>query len=72
MLEKQAARWRIEAEPFGRQQVLEWAMCQPGVLMLTRLNRRAEPALAWEASSQELPPRPVETEADFLDDDMVC
>jgi hypothetical protein len=61
---------KTQHEPFRPQQVLQWAMCHPGVLLLSCLA--AGTLLAWrrETDHQTITDRRVETEADIIDGDV--
>jgi hypothetical protein len=61
---------RSKNKSFGPQQVLQWAMCHPGVLLLSSLA--VGTMLAWrrEINQQTLTERRVETEADIIDGDV--
>jgi hypothetical protein len=63
-------RSKTQDEPFRSQQVLQWAMCHPGVLLLSSLG--AGTVLAWrrEIDHQTITDRRVETEADIIDGDV--
>jgi len=57
-------------EPTSTQQVLIWAMCHPGVLLLSSLAVGAMLASRHESEPQPPPARRVETEADLIDGDI--
>jgi hypothetical protein len=61
---------KIADAPFRAQQVLQWAMCHPGVLLLSSLA--AGTLLAWrrEIDHRTITDRRVETEADIVDGDV--
>jgi hypothetical protein len=63
-------RSKTQDEPSRTQKVLEWAMCHPGVLLLSSVAVGA--MLAWrrEGGPQAIPDRRVETEADIVDGDV--
>jgi len=63
-------RAKAQDEPFRPQQVLQWVMCHPGVLLLTSLA--VGTVLAWrrESNHQTIADRRVETEADIIDGDV--
>jgi hypothetical protein len=63
-------RSAIQDEPFRPQQVLEWAMCHPGVLLLSSLAVGTMLACKWEINQQTITDRRVETEADIIDGDV--
>lgn len=52
------------------QQVLEWAMCHPGVLVLSSLAVGTVLAVRREARQQKNDERRVETEADMIEGDV--
>jgi hypothetical protein len=63
-------RQKAQHEPFRPQQVLQWAMCHPGVMLLSSLA--VGTLLAWrrEINHQTIADRRAETEADITDDDI--
>jgi hypothetical protein len=61
---------RSQDEPFRPQQVLQWAMCHPGVLLLSSLAVGAMLACGREINQQNIAERQVETEADIIDGDV--
>jgi hypothetical protein len=61
---------RSKNEPFRPQQVLQWAMCHPGVLLLSSLAVGTMLACRREISQQTITDRQVETEADIIDGDV--
>jgi hypothetical protein len=63
-------RRKAQHEPFRPRQVLQWAMCHPGVLLLSSLA--VGTVLAWwrEINHQTITDRWVETEADIIDGDV--
>jgi hypothetical protein len=65
-----AKRPETQDQPSSSQQVLKWAMCHPGVLLLGSLAVGAMLA-PRSKSDQPLPTgRRVETEADIIDGDV--
>ena len=63
-------RSKIQDEPSRPQQVLQWAMCHPGVLLLTSLAVGTMLACRREINQQTIADRRVETEADIIDGDV--
>jgi len=61
---------RIQDERFRPQQVLQWAMCHPGVLLLSSLAVGTILACRREIHQPTIPERPLETEADIIDGDI--
>ena len=61
---------RSKDEPSHPQQVLQWAMRHPGVLLLGSLAVGALLALGREINRQTLTDRRVQTEADTIDGDV--
>jgi hypothetical protein len=63
-------RSKGQDEPLHPQQVLKWAMCHPGVLLLSSLA--VGTVLAWRrhADHQTSTDRRVETEADIIEGDV--
>jgi septal ring-binding cell division protein DamX len=63
-------RRKAQHEPFRPQQVLQWAMCHPGVLLLGSLAIGT--LLAWrrEIDHQTITDQQVETETDIIDGDV--
>jgi len=61
---------KIQDDPSRPQQALQWAMCHPGVLLLSSLA--VGTMLAWqrEKNQQTITERRVETEADIIDGDI--
>jgi len=60
-------RATAQDEPSRPRQVLEWAMCHPGVLVLGSLAVGTALAARWELKHQSVAERRVETEADIVD-----
>ena len=71
MLDPKLEPSMIQMEPSRSQQAFEWAMSQPGVLLLNSLAM--ETMLPWPRNGRD-PPAPaerrVETEADTVDGDL--
>jgi hypothetical protein len=63
-------RSKTQDEPSRTQKVLEWAMCRPGVLLLSSVAVGAMLARRREVEPQAIPDRRVETEADIVDGDV--
>jgi hypothetical protein len=63
-------RSKIQDEPFRPQRVLQWAMCHPGVLLLSSLAAGTVLACRWGSDQQSITDRRVETEADIIDGDV--
>jgi hypothetical protein len=61
---------KIQDEPLRRQQALQWAMCQPGVLLLSSLAVGTMLACKQDMKQQTIAEQPLETEADIIDGDM--
>jgi hypothetical protein len=61
---------KIQDKPFGPQQVLQWAMCHPGVLLLSSLAVGAVLVHGHEIKEQAPAERRRETEADIVDGDI--
>jgi hypothetical protein len=61
---------KIQDAASRSQQALDWAMCHPGILLLSSLA--AGTMLAWqrEKNQQTTTERRVETEADIIDGDI--
>jgi hypothetical protein len=70
MSNKKPEHSKTQDETFRPQQVLRWAMCHPGVLLLSSLA--VGTVLAWrrEINHQTITDRWVETEADIIDGDV--
>ncbi len=70
MSNNKSERSRIQEEPNRPQQALQWAICHPGVLLLSSLAVGS--VLAWrrENHQQTITERRVETEADIIDGDV--
>jgi hypothetical protein len=63
-------RSKIQDEPSRSQQALQWAMCHPGVLLLSFLGVGTILACRREINQQTIADRRVETEADIVDGDV--
>ena len=63
-------RLKPKDRPGGTQQVLKWAMCHPGVLLLGSLAVGAVLARSRGSDQPPLPERRAETEADIVDGDV--
>jgi hypothetical protein len=61
---------KIRDQPLGALQVLQWAKCQPGVLLLSSLAVGTMPARKQDMNQQSIAEPRVETEADIIDGDM--
>jgi len=61
---------KIQDEPLRPQQVLEWAMCQPGVLLLSSLAVGTMLACKQDMNQQTIAEPPLETEAYIIDGDI--
>jgi hypothetical protein len=61
---------RSKDELFRPEQVLQWAMCHPGVLLLSSLAVGTMLACRREINQQTITDRRVETEADIIDGDI--
>jgi len=61
---------KIQDEPLRPQQVLQWEMCQPGVLLLSSLALGTMLACKQDMNQQTIAEPPLETEADIIDGDM--
>jgi hypothetical protein len=61
---------KIQDEPLCSQQVLQWAMCQPGVLLLSSLALGTMLACKQDVNQQTIAEPPLETEADIIDGDI--
>ncbi|MGD0009391.1 MAG: hypothetical protein ABSE93_12705 [Terriglobia bacterium] len=61
---------KIQDEPLRPQQVLQWAMCQPGVLLLSSLAVGTMLACKQDMNQQTIAVPPLETEADVIDGDV--
>ena len=61
---------KIQDEPLRRQQVLQWAMCQPGVLLLSSLAMGTMLAYKQDMNQQTIAVPRLETEADIIDGDI--
>jgi hypothetical protein len=63
MLNKQPEPPKNQDEPLRPQQVLQWAMCQPGVLLLSSLAMGTMLAYKQDMNQQTIAEPPLETEA---------
>ena len=70
MSNNQPEPWKIQDEPLRPQQVLQWAMCQPGVLLLSSLALGTMLAFKQDVNQQTIAEPPLETEADIIDGDI--
>lgn len=70
MLNNQPEPPKNQDEPLRPQQVLQWAMCQPGVLLLSSLAVGTMLACKQDMNQQTTTEPPLETEADILDGDI--
>jgi hypothetical protein len=61
---------RSKDEPSRPQQVLQWAMCHPGILLLGSLAVGTMLACRRDSGQETLPERWLETEADIVDGDV--
>jgi hypothetical protein len=61
---------RSKDEPFRPQQLLQWAMCHPGVLLLSSLAVGTVLACRRETKQESSGGQQVETEADIIDGDV--
>ena len=61
---------KIQDEPSRLQQVLRWAMCHPGVLLLGCLAAGTVLAWRWEINHHTIADRRVGIEADIFDGDV--
>jgi len=61
---------KTQDEPSRSHPVLEWAMCHPGVLLLSSLAVGTMLAYRREMNQQTIADRKVETEADIIDGDV--
>jgi hypothetical protein len=61
---------KAQHEPFRPQQVLQWAMCHPGVLLLSSLAVGTLLACRRGSDQQTITDRRMETEADITDGDV--
>jgi len=69
MSNTQPERSQNQDDSFGPQRVLQWAMCHPGVLLLSSLAVGAVLAYRRNTDQQATTPSRVETEADIIDGD---
>jgi len=70
MLNNKPEPSKIQDEPLRPQQVLQWAMCQPGVLLLSSLALGTMLACKQDVNQQTIAEPPLETEADIIDGDI--
>ena len=61
---------KIQDEPLRPQQVLQWEMCQPGVLLLSSLALGTMLACKQDMNQQTIAKPPLETEADIIAGDI--
>jgi hypothetical protein len=61
---------KSQEERLRPQQVLHWAMCHPGILLLGSLAVGTILACRREINQPPIPERPLETEADIIDGDI--
>lgn len=61
---------KIQDEPLGPEQVLQWAMCQPGVLLLSSLAVGTMLACKQDTNQQTIAEPLLETEADIIAGDI--
>jgi hypothetical protein len=61
---------KIQDEPFRPPQVLQWAMCHPGALLLSSLAVGTMLACRRKTDQQTPTDRQMETEADIIDGDV--
>jgi hypothetical protein len=60
----------IQDEPFRPEPVLRWAMCHPGVLLLSSLAVGTMLTYRRKIDQQTIPDRRVESEADIVEGDI--
>jgi len=70
MLNNQPEPPKNQDEPLRPQQVLQWAMCQPGVLLLNSLAVGTMLACKQDMNQQTVAEPPLETEAYIVDGDI--
>ena len=70
MSNNQSERSKLQDEPSSTQQVLQWVMCHPGVLLLSSLAVGAVLACRREIDAPACAERRLETEADLVDGDV--
>jgi hypothetical protein len=70
MSDNKPERSKIQDEPSRPQQVLQWAMRHPGLLLLGSLTVGTLLACRREIDQQTITERRVETEADIIDGDV--
>jgi hypothetical protein len=61
---------KVQDEPLSPQQVLQWAMCQPEVLLLSSLAVGTMLACKQDMNQQTIAEPPLETEADLIEGDI--
>jgi hypothetical protein len=61
---------KIQDERLRPQRVLQWAMCHPGILLLSSLAVGTILACRREINQPTIPRRRLETEADIIDGDI--
>jgi len=69
MSNKKPDQSQIQDDSFRGQRVLKWAMCHPGVLLLSSLALGTVLACRRNAGQQAITDLRVETEADIIDGD---
>ena len=70
MWNKKPERSQNQDDSSRPQRVLQWAMCHPGVLLLSCLAVGTLLAWRWEIDHHTITDRQVETEADIIDGDV--
>jgi len=70
MSNNQSERPKLQDEPSPAQQVFQWAICHPGVLLLSSLAVGAVLACRREIGAPAVAERRLETEADLVDGDV--
>jgi len=70
MLNNQPEPPKNQDEALRPQQVLQWAMCQPGVLLLSSLAVGTMLACKQDMNEQTIAEPPLETEAYIVDGDI--
>jgi len=70
MPNNQSERSKLQGEPSPAQEVFRWAMCHPGVLLLSSLAVGAVLACRREMDAPAVAERRLETEADLVDGDV--
>jgi len=69
MSNKEPERSQNQDDSFRPQRVLQWAMCHPGVLLLSSLAVGTVLACWRNTDQQAITPSGVQTEADIIDGD---